>query len=582
MENSRNIIEIGSDDFARRFSLRSANIMWLLGAGASASAGIPTALDMVWEFKQQLFVSQRRVAPHTVSDLSNPGVRSQLQAHIDSSDKLPQSGVPEEYAELFEAVYPAEADRRIYLDSKLRGAKPSYGHMALATLMRASLSRLVWTTNFDPLVADACAKVFDGTGSLASVALDSPAQASQLISEGRWPLEIKLHGDFRSRRLKNTDDELRHQDSRLRQTLIDSCRRFGLVAAGYSGRDDSIMDALEEALSQKGAFPSGLFWLHRGEVSPLPRVIQLLQRATDAGVENALVSVENFDEVMRDLVRLMPGIDTRILDSFAGERCRWSGAPAPVGGRGWPVVRLNALPITQAPSVCRRVVCSIGGYSEVREAVAKANVNVNVLAARTSRGILAFGSDSDVRAAFAAHSITAFDLYTIETKRLRYESAERGLLREALSSALVRARELDVMRRNSTDLLAPTDPSAAKWAPLQRLVGALSGTVKGHPELKWREGIGTRLEWAGDRMWLLIEPRSVFEGITNINKAASADFARERTVKRYNRQLNDLIAFWANLLAGDNSELRAMGIGDGVDAVFRLSAGTGFSRRAGV
>ena len=44
------IPEIGADDFVRRFSLRAPNLMWLLGAGASAASGIPTAWDMVWEF----------------------------------------------------------------------------------------------------------------------------------------------------------------------------------------------------------------------------------------------------------------------------------------------------------------------------------------------------------------------------------------------------------------------------------------------------------------------------------------------------------------------------------------------------
>jgi hypothetical protein len=35
------------------------------------------------------------------------------------------------------------------------------------------------------------------------------------------------------------------------------------------------MGAIEEALERTGAFPTGLFWLHRGEEPPLPRVIQL-------------------------------------------------------------------------------------------------------------------------------------------------------------------------------------------------------------------------------------------------------------------------------------------------------------------
>ncbi len=570
--------QIGADDFTRRFSLRATNLMWLLGAGASASAGIPTAWDMVWEFKQLLFISQRRASPQTVADLSNPAIRTQLQAHIDSSEHLPPSGAPDEYAALFEAAYPAEADRRAYLDAKVAGAKPSFGHLALATLMRAQLTHLVWTTNFDSLVADACAKIYDATGPLTTVDLDAPDQAAQLIGDGRWPIEVKLHGDFRSRRLKNTSDELRHQDARLRQVLVDSCRRFGLVVAGYSGRDDSVMNALEEALEHPGAFPAGLFWLHRGKDPALPRVGQLLARAAGTEVEAALVPVENFDEALRDSIRLISDIDTEALDTFAAERQRWSDAPHPVGRRGWPVVRLNALPVDHAPSVCRRVVCKIGGYAEVREAVKKAGVDV--LVARINAGVLAYGTDADVRAAFEAHGITAFDLHTVETKRLRYESAERGLLRDALTRAIVRQRGLDVIRRRSTDLLAPADPRDAAWAPLQRLVGTLSGAVKGHPELRWREGIGTRLDWADDRLWLLIDPCTVFDGITDNNKAAAADFARERTVRRYNPQLNDLIAFWATLPADDDVDLRALGIGDGVDATFRLSSDTGFSRRA--
>src|SRR5690349_404832 len=104
--------EIGMDDLCRRLSIRAASVMWFMGAGASAAAGIPTAYDMIWDFKQRLFVSQRRVSPKLVADLSSASIRAQLQAHIDSLGKLPRQGEPDEYAALFEAVYPAEIDRR--------------------------------------------------------------------------------------------------------------------------------------------------------------------------------------------------------------------------------------------------------------------------------------------------------------------------------------------------------------------------------------------------------------------------------------------------------------------------------------
>lgn len=116
--------------------------------------------------------------------------------------------------------------------------------------------RLIWTTNFDKNVEDASAKVLGGTGRLTVATLDSAAIAEESIAEERWPVLAKLHGDFQSRRLKNTSDELITQNERLRTTLIDQSKRFGLVVAGYSGRDQSVMDALERGLDNDRPDPS--------------------------------------------------------------------------------------------------------------------------------------------------------------------------------------------------------------------------------------------------------------------------------------------------------------------------------------
>ena len=209
--------------------------MWFLGAGASASSGVPTAVDMIWQFKRSLFISQNSSVSDSSVDLSQPDVRSRIDAHIKSMGGMPSPGAPDEYALLFEAAYPAEADRRTVLDAALTGAKPSYGHLALATLMRHDVVRLVWTTNFDTLIADACAKVFDTTSALTIIDLESAASAHDSITGERWPIEVKLHGDFRFRRLKNTVDELRLQDAHLRRSLVDSGRSYGLLVCGYSG-----------------------------------------------------------------------------------------------------------------------------------------------------------------------------------------------------------------------------------------------------------------------------------------------------------------------------------------------------------
>jgi len=186
------LIEI--DDFVRRFSARQGKLMWFLGAGASIAAGIPSAWNMIQEFKQKLYTSKNHISPKAVSDLSNPAIHSLLQSFIDNTGIYPSEGDPEEYAALFEAVCPTEIDRQNYIEKKISLGKPSYGHIALATLMHNDWARIVWTTNFDHLIADACSKVYGSTLPLTSVDLDSSPKLPDLISNERWPIEVKLHG----------------------------------------------------------------------------------------------------------------------------------------------------------------------------------------------------------------------------------------------------------------------------------------------------------------------------------------------------------------------------------------------------
>ena len=559
---------IGQDDFARRFSLRGSNLMWLLGAGASNAAGLPTAHDLVVEFKRMLYVSQsgQSVRP---GDLAERAIRNRIEAHVESLG-LPESGDPDEYAACFEAAFPDGADRAKFIDGQLGGAKPSYGHMALASLMLAGLCRLVWTTNFDTLVADACAEVFGTTSSLTTATLDAPELARHAIAGERWPLEVKLHGDFRSHRLKNTGDELRRQDQELRGILVDCAARFGLVVAGYSGRDGSVMSALEEGLAKMQPFPAGLFWLQRDGDRPVARVAELLSRAVDEGVDAALVEIESFDEAMRGLVNLCDEVDDEALSGFALDRRYWSPAPRSPGRGTWPVVRLNSLPV-QPPTHCRRVDCEIGGTAEVREAAE----GTSVVAVRSRMGVLAFGSDVEVRRAFDPYGVKEFDLHALDGGA----RMERGLLHAALRAALIRGGGLAAVPGNRWALV-PARPRDACWDPLRTLVKTLGGELGTDSEVRWHEGISTRLEWSGQRLWLVFNPRTVFEGVTDENKAAAADFARERTVRRYNSVLNALLDFWSGFLAEGQEDLRALGIGDGVDAAFQIGGTTAFSRRA--
>jgi hypothetical protein len=65
-----------TDEFVRIYQVRGPQLMWLLGAGASAYAGAPTSADMILEFKASLYASRERVAS---SRSAIPRTRAMLQ-----------------------------------------------------------------------------------------------------------------------------------------------------------------------------------------------------------------------------------------------------------------------------------------------------------------------------------------------------------------------------------------------------------------------------------------------------------------------------------------------------------------------
>jgi hypothetical protein len=568
-------------DFLRLYPLRSPNIMWFLGAGASAAAGVPTAYDMIWDFKRTLYCAAQKISIRSCSDLGSPVLRARLQRYFDSIGGFPPENSDDEYAHYFEVTYPAEPDRRRYIEGLVSAASPSYGHIALAALLKVDKARIVWTTNFERMAEDAAILLLGSSGRLVTATLDTPQLAMQAMNEGRWPLLVKLHGDFQSRRLKNTTDELRLQDADLRRSLVEACKRYGLAVIGYSGRDNSVMDVLEEAIDAGRGYPFGLFWFHRSESQCLRRVSELIAKASAEGIDANLIDIETFDELLADILLLLPDIPPEIMMHLNKRPRRVSYAPILKPGGTWPVIRLNALPLVSWPTVCRRIVCKIGGIREVREAIAQSNASI--LATRRRVGILGFGSDSEVRKAFDRFDISEFDLHSIEAHRLRYESSELGLLYEALCHALARERPVIVERRGSSYIIAvdPAHENNRLFLDLRKATQSVTGTVS-QSRHRWAEALWIRLEHRYDRLWLLMEPTIWIEKPADETLSAQAkEFIRDRLTGRYNIAWNKIVDAWAEVIVNgaQECEVRAFGVSDGVDALFTISRITAFSRR---
>lgn len=557
--------------------------MWLLGAGASRAAGIKTAGDMLWEFKQKLYCSEKKQPLTSIADLGDPIIRAKLQIHFDEQRIHPALNSPEEYSHYFERTYPSGMDRRAYIESQILIGQPSFGHHALAILLKQGFSRLVWTTNFDRCVEDAAFTALGGSGKLVVAGLGEPEILSQAISQQRWPIYAKLHGDFQSEDLKNTSKELSTQDDQMRAALSHGCATNGLAIVGYSGRDSSVMQALTDALGSEKPYPAGIFWFKRFNEEPFSAVVTFMQAAIAKGVAAHFIEVETFDELMSDIVRFLPETEPEAAKITDPTKPRLSHVAIRPPASRYPVIRTNAIPVISFPAMVRLVKCEIGGWKEIEEAIATAKTDIE--AQRTKAGVICFGRDVDVKRTFEPFKIEGTDTVAIFDQQLKKPSGARNLVQNALMRA-VGTRPGLILQAQKGKYQLGTDNSVpassfvlGDGAPLSATSGTLAGGIE------WSEVCRIRLDYRLDRLWLLCEPRihlSVPETATPSQSEAAREFRRERRAKRRNKDANAMLDSWMKLIAGDADTVRikAFNIGDGIDAEFELSRITGFSGRA--
>lgn len=571
-------------EFARRFRLQSQALAWFLGSGASAAAGIPTGYSMIADFKKRLFCEMSSVSQREV-DANDPLWQQRIDKLLSTRSSLPPAGDPTEYARAFEAVFPNAEGRRAYIEEAIRRGTPTFAHRLFGSLIATRQVSCVFTTNFDSLVETAATVAgqllpANERGLLTVAAIDSAARAERCMRESAWPLLAKLHGDYQSIELKNTDAELKAQDHRMRRVLIDACTRFGMVVVGYSGRDTSIMEALHEVLRLPNPFPGGLFWVTQPGTVPFKAVTDLLDAAQCAGVTTCRIDSHNFDELAADLadeIVLNAALTAHILQARPAPLV--TDVPLPTRhALKFPVLQCSALRLLSVPPAARRIqfptaVSTSSARNLVREA------KVHVLVAGSGRELAAFGADSDLLRAFEGVGGRLGGTVELNPES---DGWARGLIYDALTRALSRHRPLFARMRRKGHLLLvqggrADEPRTVTTNREVQLVGlrnayssALVGKVNGL-DYPYYEGVHIRLDCVSGFWWCVFEPttyvdvpRQAVEGLESEDgekhRYASgsrsdpvADWRRERWARRYNRNWAGIISAWSKLLAGGES-----------------------------
>ena len=318
----------------RKLHQQGRSLAFILGAGASASSGMPTGGKLAYGWLQE-WHQRECLDPDT--DLQS-WAREQLKnpAFITHQNAKPAyQDAASHYSTIFERRFAGDyTSGYAALEDAMEDAAPSVGYSILAKILDETHHRVVVTTNFDNLVADAMAI----HASRSPLIVGHEALAGFARPQLRRPLVAKIHRDLHLAP-KNDREGVNTLGQGWGNSLSQLFQYSTPLVLGYGGNDGSLMGFLNDLPA--GHIPGRLFWCYRDE-PPAQNVL-----ATIAKHSGVIVKISGFDEFMQELVKqVLPefklGQLVRDIDQLAKERKEKYREAIKKNPDSWWVVELAA------------------------------------------------------------------------------------------------------------------------------------------------------------------------------------------------------------------------------------------------
>lgn len=206
-----------------------------LGAGASVTAGIPTANGLITEIKK----------------------KRAFKAQIESNK-------PETYDQYMACL--SSKDRKKLFKKYVDKAKVNATHLYAAQLIAEGYIDIVVTTNFDPLIIKAL-HLFN----VIPFSYDVSIVDKGIITEFDKPSVIFLHGQSHGFRQLNTEHELQLPREAIRDTFMKISQNHAWIVLGYSG-NDPVFDILCSIQN----YQENLYWVCYSYFKPPNHVVDNL------------------------------------------------------------------------------------------------------------------------------------------------------------------------------------------------------------------------------------------------------------------------------------------------------------------
>ena len=244
----------------------------LIGSGISKSAGIPTGWEIVLDLIRNVATIER--------EKPTPELETWYQQRF---------GETPDYSKLIDRLTTTSAERMTLLRSYFEPTEEERGqslkvptptHRAIATLAKHGYVRMILTTNFDRLIEMA----LEEAGIVPDViSSDDDLKGAMPYVHSRCVV-VKLHGDYRDTRIKNTAEELANYAQELNEFLDRVFDEFGLLVCGWSSAWDT---ALRNAILRAPTRRFTTFWLAKGEPTDEAKRIIRHRKAEVIPIESA-------------------------------------------------------------------------------------------------------------------------------------------------------------------------------------------------------------------------------------------------------------------------------------------------------
>ena len=554
-------------EFVRSYCQKMESFSWLIGAGCSLSAGLPTAQDIIGDLKKRYYCTEENQY-FSDADMAIASIRAKIQSFFDALD-CPEEWSWEEYAFYFNLLFGGDLKKqREYIHEILSSERLSLSmaQRVLAALLGNSRIPCLFTTNFDDVVENAYAEV--NGRSLPVFHLEGSYAANEAIDSGKQlPVYVKLHGDFQYTSLKNLEVDLKSADEYLGKAFVNAGNRYGCIVTGYSGRDESVMTLFETVLDSHNPFPHGLYWMTLKGRSVAPVVKAMIEKAQTKGVQAYIVEIDGFETLMKAVWNVCDFRNAE-LDEIVIRRTADSPKIQmnPVSTQQ-PIIRFNALLFSSLPKKIYRIETdSVSNWKELKDQTRKIK---KWTVSYIGDSIFAWGARKTLEQAFGADAKISVHEIAVSLKSLQRDMALRGALEEAVCKALCHNRPIHHKKIGHDNYLVPSiaDEDQEALQPLRAvfntnfLQGELTGVtaeIFDHEaeELKkvpvtWTHALHVTVKVLGEKCVLTFNPD------IRITPKADSEVAKDFKFKlmrsRKNDVLDKILSTWLAVLWGEEN-----------------------------